>query len=137
MKQLRATKALVSVNDEYIVRILIDDQAALDKTDILEINRVKNQLVGDNRYVVIFIPGKGASINHDGRVASSSKEVYKNAIAKAIIAPNMTSRLIATFFINMNRPPAPTKFFDDEVSAIQWLKSQMKKEKEMSKGKNQ
>lgn len=81
----------------FFVRIYINDNAKLDKEDIIEINHAKQQLTGENRYVVIFIPGQRSEITREARVESSKKEVYKNAIAKAIIVRSITHRLIGTF----------------------------------------
>jgi len=127
VKELRTSKALISYDGNLFVTILIDDFAALDKKDILEINAAKQSLTGENKHVVIFIPGKNGSINREARAVSSSAEVYHNAIAKAIVVKSVTHRLIATFFININRPPEPTRFFPDEKSAGRWLKTQIKK----------
>lgn len=135
MKEIQLSKAIITYDEEGLVKILIRDNADINGKDILEINEAKQKLTGDHKYVVLFVPGKKGSINREARSASSSAEVYQNAIAKAIVVSSVTNRLIATFFINMNRPPAPTKFFPDEKSAIRWLKTQMKKSASAESGK--
>lgn len=42
--------------------------------------------------------------------------------AVALIAGNPLSRMMANFFINVSRPKAPTRLFEDEASALAWLK---------------
>ena len=42
--------------------------------------------------------------------------------AVALIVGNPLSRMMATFFINVSRPKAPTRLFEDEAPAVVWLK---------------
>jgi hypothetical protein len=42
--------------------------------------------------------------------------------AVALIVGNPLSRMMATFFINVSRPKAPTRLFEDESAALLWLK---------------
>ena len=42
--------------------------------------------------------------------------------AVALIAGNPLSRMMANFFINVSKPKAPTRLFEDEAAAFAWLK---------------
>ncbi len=42
--------------------------------------------------------------------------------AVALVVGNPLSRMMATFFVNVSRPKAPTRLFEDEASALAWLK---------------
>jgi hypothetical protein len=39
-----------------------------------------------------------------------------------IVIGNPLSRMMGTFFINVNKPKAPTRLFDDEATAVAWLR---------------
>lgn len=121
MNRISTPKAVIILGEHFSVRIHINEDAVLDKADMLEINEAKFRLVGENRYTVLFVPGKFASISPEAREISSSAEVYRNAIAKAIIVSTVAHRLIGNFFIRFNRPPAPTLIFTDETEALAWL----------------
>jgi len=41
--------------------------------------------------------------------------------AVAIVVGNALSRVIANFFLGINRPLKPTRLFDDRNAAIEWL----------------
>jgi len=43
--------------------------------------------------------------------------------AVALIVGTPLSRLVGNLFINMSRPSTPTRLFDDEASAVVWLKA--------------
>ena len=42
--------------------------------------------------------------------------------AVALIVGNPLSRMMATFFVNVSKPKAPTRLFEDEAAALAWLK---------------
>lgn len=113
-------KAIVAFEEENVV-IRIKPDAELDLSDLKAINSAKNDLVGDDFYTVLFIPHDFASIDNDARRFSATKEVYHNAIAKAIVVRTLATRLIGTAFLKVNRPPGPTKLFKTEEEAKRWL----------------
>lgn len=41
--------------------------------------------------------------------------------AVAIVVGNPLSRMMGNFFINVNKPKAPTQLFDDDEAAVAWL----------------
>lgn len=128
-------KATVTLIKQNTIRIDIHEDVELDSEDILQINKAKNELVGDNKHVVLFVPCEFGAITKEARETSASEEVYRNAIAKAIIVTHLGNRLIASFFIMVNKPPAPTKLFSDEKDALKWLKAMQNKysnQKELS-----
>ena len=116
-------KADVTLHNDHLVKIHVKENSDLDENDIREINDHKNQLVGSKKYIVIFVPPKIGSISKEARELSASKEVTHNAVAKAIIVKQLSSRIIGNFFIQFNKPGVPIKLFDDEKKAENWLRS--------------
>lgn len=43
--------------------------------------------------------------------------------AVALIIDTPLSRILGTFFLTVNRPPFPVRMFDDEESAVAWLRA--------------
>jgi hypothetical protein len=41
--------------------------------------------------------------------------------AVALIVATPLSRMMGNFFLNVSKPMAPTRLFDDEASALAWL----------------
>lgn len=120
-------KALVNRDEKGTVFIRIKDGMELELEDIESINSAKDQLAGDELYTVIFSVGQYCAISPEARAFSASAAVYRNAIAKAIIAPDLPGKLISNFFIKFNRPPAPTRLFNTEQEALLWLEQIRKK----------
>ena len=121
MKKISTAHADVILEKENFIRIEIYEKAELDLAAIKEINKAKRSLIGNKFHTVLFIPGLQASISREAREFSASKEVVKNAIAKAILAKNFSHRLIGNFFLKINKPAHPTSIFSTETDAVQWL----------------
>ncbi len=127
MKSIKTAKAEIVLFTEDRIIILINNHVDLEKEDIIDINTVKYQLVGDKMHTVIFIPGKYNSLSVEAREHSASAAVNRNAIAKGIVAANIPNRMVTNFFIAVNRPPVPTKMFRTEKEAHEWLDKMTKK----------
>lgn len=125
---IRTAKAEISLFEkDWLVKITIKEKADLTPKDILAIDAAKRKLVRGHKHCVLFIPPFEGSIDQQARELSASEAVNKNAIAKAIIAQTIASRLIGNFFIAINKPPAPTKLFRGEADALLWLRDMYEK----------
>ena len=63
-------------------------------------------------------------VSSESRAYSTKKRVEDLTIAMALLpGSNMTTILIANFFIKFNKPNIPTKLFKTEEKAIEWLNS--------------
>lgn len=76
---------------------------------------------GEKRYLLVDLRGSGPT-------GPGVREHYaQNAVhlhATAMIIDGTLSEMIGNFFINLNKPVAPTKLFTNEAAAVAWLKLQ-------------
>lgn len=57
----------------------------------------------------------------EARNLFASEEGSKEVSAVAIYIDSIVDKMIATVFINMNKPKIPTKIFNNEIKALIWL----------------
>jgi hypothetical protein len=119
--QVAADKADIGLTDEGHILIRIHENKEIDLPDIQEINAIKNKLAENKMYTVVFVAPFFGNITKEAREFSASKQVYDNAIAKGIVVKNFAARLIGSFFIKVNKPPALTRIFETEIEAAEWL----------------
>ena len=123
-KVLSFEKAKISLLNDRLVEVLIEEHAYLEKEDLEKINSMKYELVENNPYCLIFKAPKYGGISADGRAFSASAVTYKNCIAKALLVPSLSSRIISNFFIKFHKPQGLTKVFNNEKEALMWLEKQ-------------
>jgi hypothetical protein len=65
----------------------------------------------------------GRGIDRETREYYSSKEGLVSTRALALLVESPFTRVMANFFIGINKPPVPTRLFTSEEEAIAWLKT--------------
>lgn len=83
------------------------------------INRMK--LYGEKDYPLLIHMNNVKHVTKDARDYFASKEGCQKIKSCAIITNSIVTRVIANFFLTLNKPLVPTKLFTDEESAKQWL----------------
>ena len=95
--------------------------------DVTEISDIKEF----TDYFIERLNGKKVCILHDfSKVSQSTKEIRdyvtsqfpKFALAVAMVSKTPLGRMMANLFFNLKKHPYPTKMFDNEEDAKEWLK---------------
>ena len=114
-------KSTLTLLEDGILKIEIKEGAIVLAEDIMELQQPKLELSENKPHCVLFIMPRFGSLTKEGREFSASPAANVNAIAKAVIAPNLGMRIVANFFISRNKPPIPHKVFTKQEDAILWL----------------
>lgn len=61
------------------------------------------------------------SDNKESRAYNSSPEVLQHCSAIAFLSDSIAKKLLANFFINLNKGKIPMRFFSTEADALKWL----------------
>ena len=93
------------------------------KKECEEITAAIGKLSGGERALVLLIGSNYSSIDKEGREYGSSEEGTRFSIAEAYIIKSMAQKIIANFYMRVNKPVVPTRFFQDKEDAEEWLKS--------------
>lgn len=103
------------VHLEWVARshITIDD--ARDATSAM------SQLTGGQRAALLVNAHNTLAMDRPARMEFVNRSDLVNGVALVVATP--LSRLMGNFFIAVNSPVAPTRLFDDEESALEWLRS--------------
>lgn len=83
------------------------------------INRMK--LYGEKDYPLLIHMTNVKHVTKEAREYFASKEGCKKIKSCAIITNSIVTRVIANFFLTLNKPLVPTKLFTNEEHAKQWL----------------
>ena len=67
------------------------------------------------------------SQNKNARDYYSSPVFKDKFFAIAIITKSITARVIANFYMGLNKPSNPTRVFNDDLPAIKWVNSLLSK----------
>lgn len=78
------------------------------------------EITGDRPAPILVDVREAGPQSREGRLEFIRRHEVVSAVA--ILVGNPLSRMMGNFFMNVSKPKAPTRLFDDEDVAIAWLK---------------
>ncbi|MGE0566545.1 MAG: hypothetical protein AB7O73_01235 [Bacteroidia bacterium] len=120
-------KGKTTLLEDGIVETTIYDGKYLECEDLIALKNANMKLTGGKEYGVLFDTGELTSLSKETRELAASKEFAQNTVAMAILIRNLGHKLIANFFINVNKPHITTKVFTNKKDALVWLRGVKRK----------
>lgn len=81
------------------------------------------EICGDSKRPFMFTADDFVSYTKEARDNALIMEALYPGIATAVVAPSLAYKIIANFYLLVNKPKKPYKVFNDEEMAIEWLKT--------------
>jgi hypothetical protein len=86
------------------------------------INTIKD--IGNGKKFPNMLTANGfLNVHKDARALSASEEGNLYTLADALVVNSTALKLIANFYISFNKPVRPTKLFNSQEKAVEWLKT--------------
>lgn len=114
--------AIISVDENGIGHQYFKDNTVLDVPEQLENLEAIKMVTSMNPTPFVISAGKNVIITKDARDNAILIEPLSPINANAIVVQNLAYRLIAEFFIKVQKPKMPFKIFTDKESAYEWCK---------------
>lgn len=112
------------MGSDGIVRTKVKQGAEIVLEDAMENSKAVNSFNGE-KYTMIVDTTMAKSISKEARDYFSMKGRDSKVIAFAILINSPLSKIIANFFMGLNKPRVPVRLFTNENDAITWCKSHM------------
>ncbi|MCB0400930.1 MAG: STAS/SEC14 domain-containing protein [Flavobacteriales bacterium] len=108
-----------------ILHITLKQDADIDVEHVEELIKMRVKLQGGKPYPVLADIRKLWLVSKKARERAAQKEMTDLNVAMAILTSSLTSRMLANFFIRINRPSTPTRMFTSKEEALTWLRQQI------------
>lgn len=125
-KQIETTIAHLSY-DKSILLINMKPDVEFDEVAYHELFEISNQLTNFEKRHVIIDATCLFNVTSRVRELYAMDENIKYRFSDSFIVTSLPMRLVINFYISINKPKIPTKIFDNEKKAIEWVNS-LKKE---------
>ena len=123
LKTIKTPKSEHTIIEPYIIRMSVKENELIDSKDIEDSYEAHIALTTIGGYAILTDATNSFNITADARETLSKKKF----IASALVVKNSASRLVGNFFIRFNNPITPTKVFNNEEKALEWLRLMVKK----------
>ena len=115
------------MEDEHLLTVKVKENAVVLLEDAQEHVRNSRDMVEGKDYIYQLIDAREIkAISSDARkyYADPGADVEQsNNIGVAIVIGSRLSRIIANFFLTLNKPKRPVKLFTEMSAAKKWLRS--------------
>lgn len=113
----------ITLREDGIVQIQFCESCDIKTKECEEITLACDQLLEAKKYPILHLSGKYVSITKEAREYSVSKRGQQYSAAEAFVFYSLAHKIVANFYIKINKPPVPTQFFTTKEAAIIWLQT--------------
>lgn len=110
------------MGDDRIARTCVKPNIDIILDYALENSKIVNSFYIDKKYPLLIDSRNIKSMSREARHHFSVKGRETNTNAFGIIIGSSISRVLGNFYLGINKPTVPTKLFDNEDNAVEWLK---------------
>lgn len=123
-KSIKTKISTVFLREDGILQLNINPDREFTIFDCNELINAAKAIGNGQKFLNLIMVGENTLADHESRVLSCSKEgsIYK--LADAFVISSLAQKIIANFYMKVNKPYVPTRFFNNEPDAVNWLKEQ-------------
>jgi hypothetical protein len=111
------------LRNDGIVQISYPDYFSFTLEDSIESVNAIGKITNGIPHPILKIPGKYTTVDKDTRDHVAKGDGARFSIAEAFIITSLAHKLIANFYIKIDKPQKPTRFFSTITEAEIWLKT--------------
>ncbi|MCW3071589.1 MAG: hypothetical protein JWO44_1479 [Bacteroidetes bacterium] len=126
------SKFEITILSPRIFRLRPFEGVELDEDDAREMRKVYLRFSDNRPFAILLDASADFTPTNEARVLLASREFTETRIAAAFVTRSLANKLIGNFFIRFNKPASPTRMFNDEPAAFEWLLKQVEKFVEQS-----
>lgn len=111
----------VLLREDNIFQVNVFANASINKEQVKIVVDAMLQLSNGVKLPAITYLGEFAEISKDAREYTANPDKPTATTAIAFVINNMGHKIVGNFFLTVNRPEKPIRFFTDEKLALKWL----------------
>ncbi|MES2566701.1 MAG: hypothetical protein V4565_07530 [Bacteroidota bacterium] len=109
------------MGDDGICRTCVKPNTDISIEDAVSNTLAVTSLFVDRKFPLLIDSTAVKSMSYEARTHFSVRNRETKTCAFGIIIRSSVSRVLGNFYLGISKPSVPTKLFDNETDAIQWL----------------
>jgi len=127
INHIKLSHSTVFLREDGIIEVKFKDDVLLELEDCEELLFHYGKLSAGKKVPILHLIGKYMNITKEAREFSASEEGLKYSIAEAFVFDSVLHQIIANYYLKVDKPSVPTKFFKTKTEGEIWLKKFLKK----------
>ncbi len=116
----------VTLRTDGLMHFDFKSNSTLEVDDIKEVVEAVKEIGKGKLFANLITAGEYVTLGPGVREYSASEYANAQTIADAFVVSSLPEKLLANFYIKINKPPKPTRMFTDKNKAIAWLLQKQK-----------
>lgn len=121
--KIELSHSTVELRNDGIVEVFFKEKVVIDLNVAHDITAVYDQLLENKKYPLLHIVGNYVQATEEARVYGASAKGLKYSLAEAYVIRSLAQKILANFYMKVNKPSVPTRFFGSKKEAEAWLKT--------------
>ena len=123
IKELDYLEVNLQLKSNEIVYVLFKDNCVIDVDFQMRLLDYYIDITNGKLMAFIFLAAENVSVTNEARDNAILIENQSMVGASALIVTNLAYKIIANFYMKVNKPKRPLKAFGNEEEAINWLQT--------------
>jgi hypothetical protein len=112
--------SIITIHDNGVGQMHFKDGIILDVPEQMKHLEALIKIANGRKLPFVVTAGKHVNITPEARDNAIMIEDISPVSATAVVVQNLAYRLIADFYLKINRPKTPYKVFTDQKAAFNW-----------------
>lgn len=121
MKKISIHSAEISIESNDLIKVILFDNIDFEKKDAIELLQAFIELTDGNKYYMLTLTNDNFTATSEVREYIAKNICSTGIIANAICIKSLPIRLIINAYVKFNKPSIPTKTFNTEAVALEWI----------------
>ncbi|MEO6304528.1 MAG: hypothetical protein ABIP51_15315 [Bacteroidia bacterium] len=118
--------AKVQLFESKVIRIEIFGNIIIGKNEAKAMNDSIGILSEGKESLILLVADEVTQFDREANEFSASAEGLKYTIADAFVVKGLAQKILANFYLKFNKPAKPSRIFNSEKAALEWLFSLVK-----------
>jgi hypothetical protein len=123
IKKVETSAITVALRSDGIMQYTVKGVSEFNLADLREANEAAGMLGNRKAYPNLVYVDHFLNVDPECRKYAATEESNRYTVADALVVNSVALRLIANFYVKVNKPVRPTKIFTSVDDAVSWLYS--------------
>lgn len=116
----------VTLRSDGLIRTKIKGNEDIDVVHVKQIVDAIKKIGGGKKYPLLFVVDEFTLPTPEARTYIAGPDSNPYANGEAFVVQSFSQKLVGNVYLSFNKPVRPTRIFNSEDKAIEWLKGFLK-----------
>ncbi|MGZ5191714.1 MAG: DUF7793 family protein [Flavisolibacter sp.] len=121
MKKITISCADLSIQSEDLIKVILFDDIDFERKEAEELINALKELTAGKKYYLLTQTNDNFTATSEVREYVAENIASAGIIANAICIKSLPIRFIVNAYVKINKPNVPTKTFNSETLALEWI----------------